>query len=260
MDRRTFLGAASLGLMGTAGVATYNVRHAGAFASHNAAPGARLKARPSDPRKVARTLATGVTRHSIGDTEVVAYLPPSAQERDRVPLMVFLHGANRTVDAFVERFRPFADAHGVMLLLPFAVVGTWDAIRYYFGPDVAAIDEALRWTFARVPVDPARILLSGFSDGATYTLGLGRANGDLFSRLVAFSPGFLIPVDAVKRPPILISHGRADRVLPFENARDRIVPELVKGGYTVDFRPFDGPHMVPMELAEAEIRQLGASA
>lgn len=248
--------------MGTAGVATYNVRHAGAFASHNAAPGARVKARPSDPRKVARTLATGVTRQTIGetDTEVVAYLPPSAQERDRVPLMVFLHGANRTVDAFVERFRPFADAHGVMLLLPFAVVGTWDAIRYYFGPDVAAIDEALRWTFARVPVDPARILLSGFSDGATYTLGLGRANGDLFSRLVAFSPGFLIPVDAVKRPPILISHGRADRVLPFENARDRIVPELVKGGYTVDFRQFDGPHMVPMELAEAEIRQLGASA
>lgn len=259
MDRRTFLGAAGVGLVATAGIAIDDARHADAFASSNA-PGARLRARPRDPTRAPRTLAAGVTRQTIGETEVVAYLPPSARERARVPLMVFLHGANRTVDAFVERFRPFADAHGVMLLLPFAVVGTWDAIRYYFGPDVAAIDEAMRWTFAGVPVDPARLMLSGFSDGATYTLALGRANGDLFTRLVAFSPGFLIPVQPVRRPPILISHGRNDQVLPFENARDQIVPQLVKGGYDVDFRPFDGPHTVPLDLAEAEIARLGATA
>lgn len=223
------------------------------------APAPRLRARPHDPRKVTRTLAPGVTRQAIGETEVVAYLPATALEKPTIPLMVFLHGANRGVDTLLERLRPLADAQGVMLFLPYAVIGTWDAIRFIFGPDVQAIDESLRWLFGATPIARERLTLAGFSDGATYSLALGRANGDLFTRLAAFSPGFLIPVETTKRPPILISHGRADQVLPFENARDRIVPALEKAGYSVDFRPFDGPHTVPLAVAEEEIARLGAA-
>ena len=38
---------------------------------------------------------------------------------------------------------------------------------------------------------------SGFSDGASYALSLGAANGDLFTHIAAFSPGFM-------RPPVSV--------------------------------------------------------
>ena len=180
MNRRTFLQASGAVLVSS------NLRSGTAFAAAPTPACARAPSVKASDGGGAHAASGG--RHECRDQ----YLPESALARERVPLMVFLHGANRTVDAFMERFRPVADATGVMLMMPFAMVGTWDAIRYFFGPDVAAIDASLAWLFAEVPVDPKRITLSGFSDGATYALALGRANGDLFTRVAAYSPGFLI--------------------------------------------------------------------
>jgi predicted esterase len=36
----------------------------------------------------------------------------------------------------------------------------------------------------------ATLAVSGFSDGASYALSIGPANGDLFTHVMAFSPGF----------------------------------------------------------------------
>ena len=38
-------------------------------------------------------------------------------------------------------------------------------------------------------IDPSRIAMAGFSDGASYSLSVGLANGDLFSAVFGFSPG-----------------------------------------------------------------------
>ena len=213
-----------------------------------------LQARPGS---VTTQLAAGFTRERHG-LDVVAYLPDAARAKAKVPLFIFLHGALRTVEFFVEGFRPLCETNGVMLLAPYAVGNTWDGISGYFGPDVAGLDAVLTWAFQNVNVDPARITLAGFSDGASYVLSLGRANGELFTRLVGFSPGFLIPVEERGRPPLVISHGDQDAVLSFANTRDGIVPTLRSRGYTVDWIPFTGPHAVPLSLASAEIARLGA--
>ncbi|MGZ4788523.1 MAG: hypothetical protein ACXVZX_08375 [Terriglobales bacterium] len=42
-------------------------------------------------------------------------------------------------------------------------------------------------------MDPARIAIGGFSDGASYALTIGITNGRLFTHIVAFSPGFMQP-------------------------------------------------------------------
>ena len=42
----------------------------------------------------------------------------------------------------------------------------------------------------RYAVDPSRVAVGGFSDGASYALSLGLTNGDLFTHVLAFSPGF----------------------------------------------------------------------
>lgn len=139
-----------------------------------------------------------------------------------------------------------ADRHGVIVLAPYATSGTWDAVRRQFGPDLTTINGALQWV-SNWAIDPAKVVLSGFSDGGTYTLALGRANGELFGRVVAYSPGFLIPVEAVGKPPVLITHGTEDTVLPIEVTSRQMVPVLRQLGYQVDYREFVGPHAVPQD-------------
>jgi predicted esterase len=192
-------------------------------------------------------------------TKIVAYVPASALSRPSVPVQLLLHGSARDVEQLMQAHIPFADANGVVILAPYAANGTWDAIYTTFGPDVAGIEQALAWVFDVLPVNPSRIGISGFSDGATYAIGIGRANGDRFSSIVAYSPGFLLNVVPVGNPPIAISHGTADDDLPYETTRDKIVPALKEGGYGVDFHTFDGTHVPLPELIEEALVKLGSS-
>lgn len=230
---------------------------AGCFGSGDLITGPRLSVRPGS---ATMTLAAGTIRPDIGNTSMVVYTPASAITRSPVPVMVFLHGALRTVETFVDGHKPLADQHGVVVAAPYAVSGTWDAMQTGFGRDVAALDRCLEWLFQRVPVATARLTLAGFSDGATYTLGLGRANGDLFSRLVAYSPGGLLGgVTAAGKPPILISHGREDPILPYTISADVVVPSLEGAGYEVDFRSFTGGHAVYLPALQSAMAVLGAA-
>jgi dienelactone hydrolase len=130
---------------------------------------------------------------------------------------------------------------------------TWDAVLDTFGPDVAFIDQAVAWTFARYAVDPDRVAVAGFSDGASYALSLGLANGDLFGRVMAFSPGFVAPAPPQGHPRLFVSHGTADMVLPIDQCSRRIVPRLERADYDVTYQEFDGPHTVPPEIAQAAV-------
>jgi predicted esterase len=213
----------------------------------------RLMARPGKP---GRTAPAGRHEFSTRSSSGVVYAAPRVDRDQPAPLVLFLHGAGRTVDAYLDAHRALADELGLIVLAPFSAISTWDAISGKFGGDVSRIDQALKWTFDRWTIDAGRIGLSGFSDGGTYTLALGRANGDLFARLAAYSPGFLIPVTPVGKPPILISHGVADTVLPIDRTSRRIVPELQRRGYEVDYREFDGPHAVSRTAMEAFLKAM----
>jgi phospholipase/carboxylesterase len=60
------------------------------------------------------------------------------------------------------------------------------------------IDHSLQYVFDRYTVDPARLGIAEFSDGASYALSLGLPSGDLFSHIIAFSPGFMRPPSVVR--------------------------------------------------------------
>ena len=192
--------------------------------------------------------------------DAAMYVPASVLSLQKAPLLVFLHGAGKGIDFFLDGVAPAADAAGVIVLAPMSLSNTWDAIRGVFGQDIVGINAALNWVFNRWPIDPARIVLSGFSDGATYSLALGRANGNFFSRVAAYSPGFLIGVQPVGLPPIIISHGTEDPVLPYTYCAEYIVPTLQREGYTVDFRSFQGPHAVKLTVANEVIADMGTPA
>jgi predicted esterase len=107
-----------------------------------------------------------------------------------------------------------------------------------------------------LPVDPDRLAIAGFSDGATYALSVGLAQGLLFHHVLAFSPGFVIPAPRVGRPAIFISHGTADPVLPIDRCSRRIVPALRADGYPVRYHEFVGGHSVPASIATAAVATL----
>lgn len=161
-----------------------------------------------------------------------------------------LHGAGGT-PAQVEQILALAEEFDVAVLAPKSTNASWDVIYGGFGVDVARINTALNEAFQRVNVDPAHIALAGFSDGASYSLSLGMANGDLFTHVIAFSPGYMWPVPRIGKPLFFVAHGRDDGVLPFEITSERFIPFLKTLGYTVRFDEFSGGHTVN----DAEARQ-----
>ncbi len=189
------------------------------------------------------------------ERDTLLYVPKSARLDQPVPLMVYLHGATGSEQQGIRRLTPLADELGFVVLSPASLGGSWDAIRDGYGADVRMIDQALTRTFAMCRVDPRRVGLSGFSDGASYGLGLGLANGELFSSVIAFSPGFIPPGSPRHgKPRIFVSHGRNDEILPIDDCSRRLVPQLTKAGYSVEFKEFDGPHTVPPEIAAEAMR------
>ncbi|MBC7789881.1 MAG: phospholipase [Anaerolineae bacterium] len=214
----------------------------------------RLRARPSAPTIA---IEPGVHALGLGSTrDGLLYVPAGYSATQQSPLVILLHGAGGNAAGFLDRFRTLLDTTGVIALVPDSRMFSWDLRFGAFGPDVAFIDTALEHTFRRCSVDPLRISMAGFSDGASYALSLGVTNGDWLKKLVAFSPGYLVANDRYGNPPVFITHGTRDTVLPIANTRQRIVPELERLGHTVIFREFDGPHTIPADLAGEALQWL----
>ena len=171
------------------------------------------------------------------------------------PLVVWLHGAGGSAQGGMKLWRELAPEAGLMVLAPDSRERTWDVLMGGFGPDVAFIDAALRHVFGLFAIDPARVAIGGFSDGASYALSLGIANGTLFTHILAMSPGFMAPPRQEGRPRVFISHGSKDGVLPVEGAR-AITARLKKARYDVTYREFDGPHAAPREIAREAVAWL----
>jgi predicted esterase len=215
----------------------------------------RLTARPR--ADVARP-ATGTRSLGLDRTRDAILQLPTRAISGPLPLFVLFHGAGGSAEGVVRRLGSAPEEAGVAVLAPDSRDSTWDAIRDSFGRDVAFVDRALERVFDTVAVDPARVAVGGFSDGATYALSLGLINGDLFRGVVAFSPGFVVEGTPHGNPRFFVSHGAADPILPIDSCSRRIVASLRKRGYDVTFREFDGGHEVPAGVALDGMRWVAA--
>jgi phospholipase/carboxylesterase len=220
--------------------------------------GARLTARPQ-PLPAAEPPPPGTRPLDLGvEPPPLLQVPPGLAAGGPVPLVVALHGAGGDAQAGLAVLGGPAVERGLLVLAPASRGPTWDAVTGRYGADAALLDRALEQAFATVAVDPVRVAVAGFSDGASYALGLGLANGDLFGRVVAFSPGFVPGSARQGRPTVFVSHGDADDVLPVERTSRRIVPALRDDGYDVTYREFAGGHVVPPEVAAEAVDRLAA--
>jgi phospholipase/carboxylesterase len=205
----------------------------------------------SAPSKAAAGLRSLQLR---SERDALLYVPESSQQYPKAPLIVSLHGATRNADRGIDLLKSLSDEHGFLLLAPASEDRTWDAIEGSYGPDIAFINRSLAKTFELRKIDPARIGMAGFSDGASYSLSIGLANGELFAGVFGFSPGFVVRGPRTGKPPVFISHGTLDQVLPIEVCSRMIVPELKQQGYGVTYREFEGKHTLPPEVAAEAMR------
>ena len=220
------------------------------------AAGPQLSTRPPLSAPPAAETRSGVLTLAGG---AYAYLPKTLTGAP-APLLVGFYGAGGQASDMLESFRADADRDGFILLIPTSKAPTWDMIEDLksrlgaemnvqprFGKDLKALDLALGDLFAKVAVDPARIGVIGFSDGATYALSVGTANPQLFHTVIAFSPGaaFIGKFDPTQR--IFISHAEGDPVLPYSTTRGLVARLRVKK-MPVTFVKFKGGHEVPRDI------------
>jgi phospholipase/carboxylesterase len=222
------------------------------------------RADPTQARIGARPSSLSVPNAPLGEHRLGLrqgrdglYYVPAKYRADRpAPLIVLLHGAGGSAGNTIGLLRQLADETGAILLVPESKAATWDLIVDSYGPDVELIDRALAHIFSRYSVDPAKIAISGFSDGASYALSLGMTNGELFRHILAFSPGFAAPASIHGMPRIFISHGDNDAVLPIDRCSRRIVFKLKRSGHEFVYREFHGPHTVPSDIAREAVAWL----
>ncbi|HKA19230.1 MAG TPA: PHB depolymerase family esterase [Blastocatellia bacterium] len=208
------------------------------------------------PRSNVVTSLNGEQPLGLGTPRDAIIKLPAKLSSAPLPLVVMLHGAGQSAEWMLGRVASAADEAGVAVLAPYSRDHSWDAVHGSFGPDVTFINRALERVFDSVVVDPLRTAIGGFSDGATYAVSLGLINGDIFNRVIAFSPGFIIDGSTNGNPEFFITHGTEDPILPIDRCGRRIAKGLTQRGYSVTFREFEGKHEVPANIAQEAMEWL----
>lgn len=183
------------------------------------------------------------------DRDGFLIVPKSYNPSVPAPLIVSFHGAGcsaKNGGLWVYK-QMGGDRRGAIGLIPDSRGRTWDMIRGGWGPDVAFVSQALETVLRDYNIDRSRMIIAGFSDGASYALSLGLANGHLFQHVAAFSPGYMTPPRLEGRPRVFVAHGTRDRVLNIDRCSRRVVPQLQQLGHDVRYEEFDGPHTVRHE-------------
>jgi phospholipase/carboxylesterase len=214
-----------------------------------ARPGPRPETPAADATDAAAAAASaGLQPLGLGsERDGLLYVPEGYRAtQEGAPFALVLHGSRSDAIRGISPFLGPAEEAGLVLLAPDSRdPRDWDFVfpgRY--GPDVRFIDRALERTFGRLAVDPGRLAVAGFSDGASYALSLGLTNGDLFTHAMAFSAGLVNPAARRGEPRVFVSHGTGDEVLRIGKTSRRIVPWLEREGYEVRYREFEGGHVV----------------
>lgn len=154
----------------------------------------------------------------------------------RWPLIVALHGAGGSgADYLLTWLRP-AKTHGYVVLAPNAHGPTWAIERP--DRDVVSISSMIAEVRERYAIDPDRILVTGLSDGGTFTYALGAHRAQTFAALApvaAVLPPWL-DIQRARRLPVLIVHGGRDFIFPVAAARQASATLREAGFAAVTYR------------------------
>lgn len=194
-------------------------------------------------------------RHRLGlfdERDAVLIVPPGIESRRPTPLVVLFHGGGGSAEKILPMLEGHASARGFLLLAPQSLFPTWDLVIGGHGPDRERFDLALTDVASRFMLDPLHIVFAGHSDGGSYALSAGLANGHVVTHLIASSAGFLSVHLQSGSPRIFLSHGTRDEQIPIDRSARVHTAQLREAGYDVTSVEYDGPHAYqPAIVAQA---------
>ena len=169
------------------------------------------------------------------------YVPSTYEPTKAHALVLCLHGAGFTGDAYLERWQTRLD-EGYLVACPTLSQGNW-----WTREAADVVLATLRAVQSRYHVDPNRIFLTGMSNGGIGVYVVGSHYAPLFAGLAPMAGGLdevLLPfLENLRHTPVYLIHGTQDQVMPVELSRT-IAQELTRLGYPFTYREHDRTHPV----------------
>lgn len=178
---------------------------------------------------------------------------PEYYTADRAwPLVMALHGGSGNGRAFLWSWLRDARSFGAIVVSPTATGGTWALMGDDTDtPNLARILQSVR---RRWNVDGDKLLLTGMSDGGTFSYVSGLEQGSPFTHLApvsaSFHPFLVEAADEVRLRglPVHVVHGALDWMFPVQLAR-QAREALTAGGARVSYAEIeDLSHTYPREV------------
>ena len=150
------------------------------------------------------------------------YVPEYYDPTRAWPLVVAMHGGSGNGGAFLWSWVREARSRGFIVIAPTAIGSTWSMLEPE--TDGANIDRIVERVAADWNLDSTRRLLTGMSDGGTFTYVLGLRSGCSFTHLAPIAATFhpllmsMADADRVRGLPVHIVHGSQDWMFPPEMA------------------------------------------
>ena len=204
---------------------------------------------------------TGSLHHTIlieGEAKSYAlYVPDDYDPAAAYPLIVCLHGASFTGDAYLDRWAPRLGKRA-LLVCPTMGGGAW------WSPQgetlvTAAVDEVT----AHYHIDPNRIFLTGMSNGGIGAYLIGIFHADRYAAISPMAGGIpdeIFPfLKNFSNTGLYIIHGVRDQVMPVSLSR-KASAYLKKEGIPHVYRehdrehPMAGGHFFPKEELPALVK------
>lgn len=217
--------------------------------------------RRDDPDLAARLAAADHTRDGTGVMHIGGpagtrgafslYVPEYYTPERRWPLVVALHGGSGNGGAFLWSWVREARTRGFVVIAPTAEGSTWSLMDP--DSDGATLERIVEQVAGDWNLDSGRQLLTGMSDGGTFTYVLGLRVECRFTHLApiaaSFHPLIMSMADPIrlKALPIHIVHGAEDWMFPPEMARGA-ERALRQAGAAVSYREVaDLSHTYPRD-------------
>jgi poly(3-hydroxybutyrate) depolymerase len=149
------------------------------------------------------------------------YVPSAIKAPATAPLIVMLHGSNRTGVTLVEKWKDYAKKEGIIIAGPDASnLSGWGSPQD--GPDF--LHDLIEELKTRYPINPRRVYLFGHSAGASFALHMSLMESQYFAATAihagALAPDDMSLVDLAKRKiPISIQVGDSDEFFPLKAVR-----------------------------------------
>jgi poly(3-hydroxybutyrate) depolymerase len=183
--------------------------------------------------------------------EVVLHIPDGLL--GPAPLVIALHAHSQEPDTIrtYSRLEQLADEQGFVVAFPEGAAGSWNAGACCFPAsregldDVAFLDEVLTLVQARVPVDRARVHVTGGSNGAMMALRYACERPSSVASVAVVSGPLVAPCIPTQPVSVLVLHGAKDRVVPLKGGRNAFLD--------VTFPPVEAS-LAPFRQAGGDVR------